>query len=41
MDGGKRVNVYLSVNDIDRAKEIGNGNLSEGIRVALIKASVQ
>ena len=37
MDGGKRVNVYLTEEAIARAKEIGNGNVSEGIRVALFK----
>jgi hypothetical protein len=39
MDGGKRVNVYLSEESIARAKEIGGGNVSEGIRMALLKAS--
>lgn len=41
IEGGKRVTVYLTEEIIARAKEIGKGNLSEGIRVALIKASVQ
>ena len=39
MDGGKRVNVYLTEESIARAKEIGGGNVSEGIRMALLKAS--
>lgn len=39
MDGGKRVTVYLTEEIIAKAKEIGQGNLSKGIRVALLKAS--
>lgn len=35
MDGGKRVNVYLDAESLERAAELGNGNVSEGIRIAL------
>ena len=35
MDGGKRVNVYLDAASLERARDIGNGNISEGIRLAL------
>jgi len=35
LDGGKRVNVYLDVISLSRAAELGNGNVSEGIRKAL------
>jgi len=33
--GGKRVNVYLDAASLERAAELGNGNVSEGIRKAL------
>lgn len=33
-DGGRR-NVYMSDADVERARRLGNGNISEGIRVAL------
>jgi hypothetical protein len=39
MDGGKRVNVYLDKTSLQRALEIGNGNVSEGIRTALAKVA--
>lgn len=35
MQGGKRRNIYMSDSDADIAKKIGNGNISEGIRIAL------
>ena len=35
---GKRINVYLDVASLDAAAKIGNGNVSEGIRLALQKA---
>lgn len=35
MEGGKRVNVYLDAGSLERAAELGNGNVSEGIRTAL------
>ena len=38
MDGGKRVNVYLDAASLERARDIGNGNISEGIRIALAMA---
>lgn len=37
MDGGRNVTTYLSSDAIARAKEIGGGNVSKGIRVALEK----
>lgn len=33
--GGKRVNVYLDAASLTRAAELGGGNVSEGIRLAL------
>jgi len=38
MDDGKRRNVYMSDRDARYLKELGNGNLSEGIRVAVSKS---
>jgi hypothetical protein len=38
MDGGKRVNVYLDKTSLQRAAEIGDGNVSAGIRKALAAA---
>lgn len=38
LSGGKRVNVYLDAASLERAAELGNGNVSEGIRIALSKA---
>lgn len=35
MDDGKRRNVYMSERDAEYLKELGNGNLSEGIRAAV------
>lgn len=35
LDDGKRVNVYLDSASLERAAELGNGNVSEGIRLAL------
>lgn len=32
---GQRVNVYLDAQTLDRARELGEGNVSEGIRRAL------
>ena len=34
---GRNVNVYLDKTSLDRASELGNGNVSEGIRLALKK----
>ena len=34
---GKRVNVYLDAASLERAAQLGNGNVSEGIRIALSK----
>ncbi len=36
---GKRVQVYLDVESLKTAAQIGNGNVSEGIRRALKTAS--
>ncbi|MGJ8518473.1 hypothetical protein [Carnimonas bestiolae] len=35
MDGGKRRNIYMSDADTETARLIGDGNLSEGIRIAI------
>lgn len=35
MSGGKRVNVYLDKASLQRAAEIGDGNVSAGIRKSL------
>lgn len=32
---GKRVNVYLDAQSLEKAAALGNGNVSEGIRIAL------
>lgn len=37
LDGGKRVNVYLDAASLARAAELGDGNVSEGIRIALLR----
>lgn len=35
LENGKRINVYFDTSTIELAKHIGDGNLSQGIRVAL------
>lgn len=35
LDAGERVNVYLDAASLKRAAELGNGNVSDGIRLAL------
>lgn len=35
LESGKRVNVYLDATSLERAATLGNGNVSEGIRIAL------
>lgn len=35
MEKGKRVNVYLDALSLATANKLGNGNVSEGIRIAL------
>ena len=35
MREGKRVNVYLGIATLERARKIGRGNLSEGLRLAV------
>jgi hypothetical protein len=37
MTGGKRVNLYLDAPSLARAAELGGGNVSEGVRIALAK----
>ena len=37
--GGKRVQVYLDAESLSIAAQLGNGNVSEGIRKALKKAT--
>lgn len=39
LDSGKRVNVYLDASSLDAAAKIGNGNVSEGIRLALQRSA--
>lgn len=39
MEGGKRVNVYLDAESLAIASAIGDGNVSEGIRIALGRQS--
>lgn len=37
LEGGKRVNVYLDARSLARAARLGDGNVSEGIRLALAR----
>lgn len=39
MEGGKRHNVYLDDITVKDAMRLGNGNLSEGLRVAVAECS--
>lgn len=39
MEGGKRVNVYLDAESLEIAANLGNGNVSAGIRAALTRAA--
>lgn len=39
MEGGKKVNTYLDAKSIATAKQLGNGNVSDGIRKALAAQS--
>lgn len=39
MEGGRRVNVYLDADSLEAAARLGRGNVSEGIRIALSRAS--
>lgn len=39
MAGGRKVNTYLDANSIAIASKLGQGNVSEGIRIALAKAA--
>lgn len=38
LEGGKRVQVYLDAESLKTAARLGNGNVSEGIRLALKRA---
>lgn len=38
MNKGKRINIYIDALSLDIATQIGNGNVSEGIRVALLNS---
>lgn len=38
MAGGKRTNIYLDEDGRSVAEKLGNGNVSEGIRIALAQA---
>lgn len=40
MEGGRRMNVYLDAATIEKARQLGDGNISEGIRRALCKIVV-
>lgn len=40
MAGGKKVNTYLDVESIEIATQLGNGNVSDGIRKALKLAAI-
>jgi hypothetical protein len=35
MEGGKRINIYLDSASLETAVKLGDGNVSEGIRLAL------
>lgn len=35
LENGKRVHIYFDPRILDLARQIGNGNLSQGIRIAL------
>lgn len=37
MDRGRRVNLYLDAPSLARAAELGGGNVSEGVRIALAR----
>lgn len=37
LEDAKRVNVYLDAASLERAAELGGGNVSEGIRIALCR----
>lgn len=39
LEGGKRHNVYLDWKTVREAMRLGNGNLSEGLRVAVAECS--
>lgn len=39
MSGGRKVNTYLDANSIATAAKLGQGNVSEGIRIALARAT--
>ena len=39
LEGGKRVNVYLDAESLSIADEIGDGNVSNGIRKALLASA--
>lgn len=38
LSGGKRVNVYLDTVTLSRARKLGKGNLSVGLRMAVQRA---
>lgn len=41
LNGGRAVKVYLDAQSIETADKLGNGNVSEGIRIALSTCSSQ
>lgn len=38
IDGARRVNMYLDEESVKKAKALGGGNLSDGVRAALLAA---
>ena len=41
MSGGRRVQVYIDTRSLHIASQLGNGNISSGIRRALDKAGME
>lgn len=39
LTGGRRVNTYLDGSSIEEAARLGNKNVSEGIRIALLESA--
>jgi len=40
IEGGKRTGIILTPDHIEKAKKIGGGSVSNGVRIALDKATV-
>ena len=41
MDGGRKVCVYLDAESVAKASYLGDGNISDGIRIALMPTTIQ